>query len=294
MNGRHLHAQAVCWKNGKIVTARDATVSIFDHGFLYGDGVFEGIRFYHGRPFRLQEHLKRLTDSAHAIALDMPYSPPELSEAITRCIHEFNDTSGYIRLIVTRGEGCLGINPDYCASPTTIIIIDHLEMTDAATKRNGARLIIAATRKLAPDGLDPRIKSLNYLNHILARIEANQVGADEAVLLNTHGHVAEGTADNIFTIKDESIRTPPTSDGALGGITRAVVFELACKAGMDIREQSLTAYDLYTADGCFLTGTGAELIPVAEINGRRLPEVPHRLFKRLNQAFHARIEQECR
>ncbi|WP_287963028.1 aminotransferase class IV, partial [Alcanivorax sp.] len=201
--------------------------------------------------------------------------------------------SGYIRLIVTRGKGCLGINPENCKRPTTLIIADHLRMVGEESRRQGCRLIIASTRKLALDGLDPRVKSLNYLNHIMARIEANHAGADEALLLNSQGHIAEGTADNVFVVKDGVLITPPATDGALAGITRAAILELARTSGMKAIERSLAAYDIYTADACFLTGTGAELIPVAEVDGRKMKDCPGPTFDRLNQAFHSLIEQEC-
>jgi len=288
-----MQSKAICWKNGEIMEANEATVSVFDHGFLYGDGVFEGIRFYHGCAFRLKEHLQRLTDSARAIALDMPYTQDELTGAIAESIAAFGEKSGYIRLIVTRGEGCLGINPKNCRRPTTLIIVDHLTMVSSEARNKGVRLIIASTRKLAPDGLDPRIKSLNYLNHIMARIEANHAGTDEALLLNAQGYVAEGTADNVFIIKGDTLLTPPISDGALAGITRAAIIGLAQESGIEIVEQSLAAYDIYTADACFLTGTGAELIPVAEIDGRILPQCPGDMFDHLNKSYHAFIDREC-
>ena len=288
-----MNAIPVCWKNGEMMTAQEATVSVFDHGFLYGDGVFEGIRFYHGRPFRLSEHLHRLADSARAIALDMPYTEAELADAASDCIAAFGNPSGYIRLIVTRGEGRLGINPKNCTKPTTVIIVDHLKMISDADRSRGVRLIIAATRKLAPDGLDPRIKSLNYLNHIMARIEANHTGADEALLLNARGNIAEGTADNVFIVKDDALLTPPVSDGVLAGITRAAIIELANEMNIEVREQSLGSYDVYTADSCFLTGTGAELIPVTEVDARSLPQCPGTIFQKLNNAFYALIEREC-
>ena len=288
-----MQSKAICWKNGKIMAAHEATVSVFDHGLLYGDGVFEGIRFYHGCAFRLQEHLQRLADSAQAIALDLPYTQDELSAAVTESIAAFGEQSGYIRLIVTRGEGCLGINPKNCKRPSCLMIVDHLSMVSSAARNSGARLIIASTRKLAPDGLDPRIKSLNYLNHIMARIEANDAGADEALLLNARGHIAEGTADNVFIVKDDILLTPPVSDGALAGITRAVIIELANTLDITFREQSLGSYDVYTADSCFLTGTGAELIPVTEVDGRSMPQCPGAMLQNINHAFHELIKHEC-
>ena len=285
--------QAICWKNGDIIPAKEATISVFDHGLLYGDGVFEGIRFYHGKPFRLDAHLQRLEDSARAIALEIPYRRSELADAVNEVIAAFAAPAGYIRLIVTRGVGCLGINPEHCARPTVLIIADRLAMISEAIRRRGARVIVAATRKPSADSLDPRIKSLNYLNHIQARIEANHAGADEALLLNAQGHLAEGTADNVFLVKGDELLTPPVSDGALAGITRAAIIELARDAGIVVGIRSLGIYDLHTADACFLTGTGAELIPVASIDGRRLPQCPGAMFAVLNDAFHALIAHEC-
>jgi len=289
-----MSTQAICWKNGAIVPASEASISVFDHGFLYGDGVFEGIRFYHARPFRLLEHLRRLQDSAQAIALDMPYTTDELTEAVYQSIAAFQQDSGYIRLIVTRGVGSLGINPENCDSPTTIILTDQLSMISEGKRCEGIKLIIASTRKLPADGLDPRIKSLNYLNHILARIEANHAGADEALLLNASGHVAEGTADNVFIVRGNKLMTPPCTDGALAGITRAAIINIARKAGVQVFEQSIAPYDVYTADACFLTGTGAELIPVASVDGRTLHECPGNIFELLNEKFHTLINRECR
>jgi len=287
-----MHNKAVCWMNGEIINAENALVSVFDHGFLYGDGVFEGIRFYHGKAFRLQAHLQRLQDSAQAVALNIPLSLEALSHAVEQTITAFASDTGYIRLIVTRGKGCLGINPNNCTSPSVVMIADRLTMMDNERRMQGARLITAATRKLAADGLDPRIKSLNYLNHIMARIEANHAGADEALMLNASGYIAEGTADNVFIEKNGMLITPPTTDGALAGITRATIIELAKQHGIDVHEQSIAPYDVYTAESCFLTGTGAELIPVAIVDGRKLPQCPSSIFKQLSAWFQALILEE--
>lgn len=283
---------AVCWMNGRLLPAAEATVSVFDHGLLYGDGVFEGIRFYHRRAFRLQAHLERLAQSARALALSLPWDQKALTQAVAETLAAAPDDAGYLRLVVTRGVGALGIDPRSCRQPTLFIIADRLDAM-AEARRRGARLIIAATRRLGADGLDPRIKSLNYLNPILARLEANRAGADEAVMLNTAGRVTEGSADNLFIVQGGRLLTPPASDGALAGITRAVVLELAAALGIEAREQSLTPYDLYTADECFLTGTAAELVPVADIDGRPPGHCPGPLFSRIDQAFGALIEREC-
>ncbi len=281
--------RAVCWMNGSLVPVAEATVSVFDHGLLYGDGVFEGIRFYKRRPFRLEEHLERLLDSARAIALTLPLGLDELAEAVRETVAAFAGEDGYLRVVVTRGPGALGIDPKRCSAPNVFVIADELTMIPQATRERGARVIIASTRRLPPDGLDPRIKSLNYLNHILARIEANHAEVDEAILLNAAGRVAEGTADNVFIVRHGRLLTPPVVEGALAGITRAVVLELAEQAGIPVQETPLAPYDLYTADECFLTGTGAELIPVAEIDGRALRACPGPVFAELGRRFQALV-----
>jgi branched-chain amino acid aminotransferase len=278
--------------NGQLLPTDQAVVPVNDHGLLYGDGVFEGIRFYKRRAFRLQRHLQRLQLSARAIALEIPLSTDELTTVIERLIEAFADDDGYIRLMVTRGAGALGLNPKSCAQPNVIAIADQLTMIDIG-QQAGARLMVSSVRRLPADGLDPRIKSLNYLNHILAKIEANHAGADEAVLLNAQGRVAEGTADNVFIVRNGRLLTPPCSEGALEGITRELVLQLARDNGIETREQPLGVYDLYAADECFLTGTGAELIPVASIDSRSMPGCPGPVFRRLQQAFQRIIIEEC-
>ncbi|HHJ15736.1 MAG TPA: branched-chain-amino-acid transaminase [Gammaproteobacteria bacterium] len=284
--------RAQCWINGCRMPGSEAHISVFDHGLLYGDGVFEGIRFYRGRAFRLQAHLQRLMDSAAAIRLTVPYTQDELTQAVADLIEAFAEPDGYLRLIVTRGAGPLGLDPDSCTQPTVIMIADRLSMIDAKQRQQGANVIIASTRRLPADGLDGRIKSLNYLNNILARIEANQAGADEAILLNQNGYVAEGSADNIFVMRDGHLLTPRPVDGALQGITRGVVMELAAEREIPVTACALTAYDLYTADECFLTGTGAELIPVRDVDGRPLKHCPGPVFSRLSRAFSELIAME--
>ncbi|HXH64502.1 MAG TPA: branched-chain-amino-acid transaminase [Mariprofundaceae bacterium] len=288
-----MNQHAICWMNGRTMPADEATVSVFDHGLLYGDGVFEGIRFYHGVPFRLAAHLQRLEDSARAIALMLPMPLPAIAAAVRQTVETFHEPEGYLRLAVTRGVGPLGINPENCHSPTLFIIADRLQMISPERRQQGARLIIASTRRLAPDGLDPRIKSLNYLNHILARMEANHAGADEALLLNAQGLVAEGTADNVFIARDGILMTPPVTDGALAGITRAAVIEIAAANGIKVQEKSIAPYDLYTADECFLTGTGAELIPVGSVDGRMMRQCRGPVFDRISQGFHELVKREC-
>ncbi|NOZ53698.1 MAG: branched-chain-amino-acid transaminase [Gammaproteobacteria bacterium] len=282
------------WLNGKIVAAEYAKLSVFDHGLLYGDGVFEGIRFYNANAFRLAEHLTRLYDSAAAICLNIPYSIDNLVQAIQATISDYSEQQGYLRLVVTRGEGPLGLDPMLCGQANVFIIADSLAVVEKTVLQNGARLIIASTRRLPSDGLDPRIKSLNYLNHILARIEATNAKADEAILLNRHGNVAEGTADNLFIVKNNTVATPAVSDGALAGVTRALIMQLADTMGLVCTEKTLAPYDLYTADECFLTGTAAELIPVRMIDQRLVASCPGRIYQQLHAAFIQQVQQETK
>lgn len=284
--------QAVCWLNGEIIPAAEAKVSVFDHGFLYGDGVFEGLRFYNRRVFRLPLHLQRLKRSAAALQLEIPLSDQEIIQALQDTIAASPLEAGYLRLIVTRGVGVLGINPASCKQPGLIIIADKLQMVTDDERAQGVRAVIASTRRLTPDRLDSRIKSLNYLNAIMARMEANYAGVEEAILLNDRGNVAEGTADNLFVVQEGELLTPPVTEGALGGITRATVLELAQQLSIPARETILTPYDLYTADECFLTGTGAKLIPVREIDGRKISHCPGEMYQRLSLAFTQLIELE--
>ncbi len=285
---------AMCWINGRILPAAEACVPVHDHGLLYGDGVFEGIRFYHRHAFRLDAHLQRLADSARALALTLPLSQAELAAAVAAVIAAYASENGYLRLVVTRGPGSLGIDPRRCPVPTVFIIADRLEMVSPAVRTQGVRLITAATRSLPADGLDPRIKSLNYLNRILARIEANQAGADEAILLNAAGRISEGTADNLFIVRDGVLLTPPCSEGALAGITRGVIMTLTEEAGVVVREQALAPYDLYNAEEAFLTGTGAELIPVREADGRVLTSCPGPVYQDLQRRFEALVNAETK
>jgi branched-chain amino acid aminotransferase len=246
----------------------EARISVFDHGLLYGDGVFEGIRIYGGKVFRLTEHIARLYESASAILLEMPMTQGEMETVVTDAVRVNEKKNGYIRLIVTRGEGLLGIDPETCKKPTVIIIVSDIQLYPEEYYQKGIGIITASTRRVPPECLDPRIKSLNYLNNILAKLEARQAGCFEAVMLNTGGFVAECTADNIFIVKDGTLLTPAAHQGALKGITRDVVIEAAMSLGIAVIEGTLAPYDLYNADECFLTGTGAELIPVVKIDGR--------------------------
>ena len=262
--------EARIYIDGKFYAEADAKVSVFDHGLLYGDGVFEGIRFYNGRVFRLEEHLERLWDSARSICLDVPISMPEMTEALLETIRQNDLRDGYIRLILTRGVGNLGLNPAQCKRPSVIIIAATIALYSAEVYEKGLTVVTCATRRTNPGALNPAVKSLNYLNNVMARIEANLAGADEALMLNDQGNVAECTADNIFIIKHGQIFTPPISAGALRGITRAVVFEIAAELGIKITETDITRHDVFVADECFLTGTAAEVIPVIKADGRMI------------------------
>ena len=281
------------WINGQLLPEREAVIPVTDHGLLYGDGVFEGIRFYHRHPFRLADHLQRLADSCKAIRLMLPYTQAQLTKAVDEVIAAFPEENGYLRLMVTRGPGPMGLDPAGCTQPRVILIATRLEMVHPTLRKDGIRLIIASTRRLPADGLDPRIKSLNYLNHILARMEAAQAGVEEAVLLNSQGRVAEGSAENIFIVQDGHLATPRPVDGALAGITRGVILELAAELGIPARETPLTPYDLYTAEEFFLSGTGAELIPVREVDGRPLHHCPGPVFSALASAFQKYLVHEA-
>ena len=278
--------------NGVICDASEAKIPVNDHGFLYGDGVFEGLRFYNGRILKLRTHLKRLADSAKALGISLPMSAGKLEQALLEIVEASIHTDGYLRLIVTRGVGPLGIDPNHCETGCVVIIADQLKMVSQEARDKGAQLIIASTRRLAGDQLDSRIKSLNYLNQIMAKMEANVAGADEAVVLNQSGFVAEGTADNIFIVTGDTLETPPVTDGALDGITRGLVLEIAKALSIPVRERSLTTYDLYIADECFLTGTGAELIPVREIASRQIRNTPGPIYSRIQEQFRSELQND--
>ena len=254
--------------DGKFLSEADAKVSVFDHALLYGDGIFEGIRFYNGRVFRLEQHLERLWDSARSICLEIPMSVEEMTEALLETIRQNGLRDGYIRLVVTRGVGNLGLNPAQCKRPSVIIIVTQIALYPEAVYRSGLTVVTCATRRTNSASLNPAVKSLNYLNNVMARIEANLASADEALMLNEQGNVAECTADNVFIIKHGQIFTPPITAGALRGITRSVVFEIAGEMDIPIHERDITRHDVFIADECFLTGTAAEIIPVIKADSR--------------------------
>ncbi|HET9800516.1 MAG TPA: branched-chain-amino-acid transaminase [Chthoniobacterales bacterium] len=256
--------------DGEFYAEGEAKVSVFDHGLLYGDGVFEGIRFYNGRVFRLEEHLDRLWDSARSICLEVPMSSRAMAEAVLETIRQNDLREGYIRLIVTRGVGNLGLNPEQCKTPSVIIIAAQIALYSEEMYKRGLTVVTVATRRTNPSALNPAVKSLNYLNNVMARIEANQAKADEALMLNDEGNVAECTADNVFIVKHGHIFTPPITAGALRGITRSVVFEIAAETGIKVVETDITRHDVFIADEAFLTGTAAEIIPLVKADGRAI------------------------
>jgi len=260
----------IIYLDGKFCSERDAKVSVFDHGLLYGDGIFEGIRAYNGRVFKLKEHIDRLFYSAKAILLDVPLSHGEIMKAVVETCRRNKIRDGYIRLVVTRGVGTLGLNPNRCKNPSVIVIAGKIQLYPPELYKKGMEIVTVPTTRNLHSALNPAIKSLNYLNNILAKIEANQAGCEEAIMLNTEGFVAECTGDNVFIIKEGQLSTPPLSAGALYGITRRVVLEMAKEMGMPCHEPNLTRYDLFNADECFLTGTGAEIVPVVKIDGRMI------------------------
>jgi branched-chain amino acid aminotransferase len=274
--------------DGKYLNERDAKVSVFDHGLLYGDGIFEGIRIYNGRIFKLKEHIDRLFYSAKAILLEIPMSHMELMKATVETCRQNKLRAGYIRLVVTRGVGNLGLNPRSCKKPSVIIIADKIQVYPAELYARGMDIVTVPTVRNLHSALNPAIKSLNYLNNILAKIEANNAGVEEAVMLNAEGFVAECTADNLFILKNGEVFTPPNSAGALYGITRQTVIDLAHAAGLKVSEPNLTRYDLFNADECFLTGTGAEIMPVVKIDGRIIGTgKPGKFTRELVEKYHA-------
>ncbi|MFN7170247.1 MAG: branched-chain-amino-acid transaminase [Candidatus Omnitrophota bacterium] len=272
--------------NGKLVNKEEAKISIFDHGLLYGDGVFEGIRSYNGLVFKLKEHIDRLYESAHTLMLTIPLRKEEMIQAVIETIKANRLHNAYIRVVVTRGEGDLGLDPRKCKKPNIFIIADKIVLYPERYYREGLTIITVPTQRNIPEALNPQIKSLNYLNNILAKIEAINCGVEEAIMLNSFGYVAECTGDNIFMIKNNVLITPPPYVGILKGITRTTVIELAEKEGIEVKETIITRHDLYNADECFLTGTAAEIIPVVKIDSRVIGEgKPGKITLRLMREF---------
>lgn len=273
--------------DGNLYDKEDAKISVYDHGLLYGDGVFEGIRSYAGKVFRLQEHLDRLWNSAKAIWLEIPISKAQMAKAIGDTLAANGIQDGYIRVVVTRGVGTLGLDPNRCSHPQVIIITDLISLYPEDYYRNGLEIITVSTARNHPAALNPRIKSLNYLNNILAKIEGLQAGCIEALMLNHKGEVAECTGDNIFVVRTGKISTPPNDAGILEGITRDAVIGLARQSGIEVAEVPLTKHDVYIADECFLTGTAAEVIPVVKVDSRKIGEgKPGPITRDLMERFH--------
>jgi branched-chain amino acid aminotransferase len=271
---------------GQFVKKEEAVVSVYDHGFLYGDGVFEGIRVYSGNVFRLDEHLNRLYESAQSIMLNIPYTKEEMVQIIVETVRKNELDSAYIRVVVSRGIGSLGLDPSSCSQPRVIVIAEKLALFPKELYQQGLRIGSVATRRNRPDVLSPQVKSLNYLNNILVKLEANQAGLDEALMLNDQGYVTEGSADNIFIVKNGTIFTPPVYLGALEGITRNAIIDLAKKNGYEIKESPFTRHDVYVADEVFLTGTAVEVIAVIEVDSRKIQDgKPGKVTNHLLSAF---------
>ncbi len=263
-------AEQWIYLNGEFVTKENAKVSVFDHGFLYGDGIFEGIRIYEGNIFRCKEHLERLYDSAKSIMLDIPLTYEEMQQAMVETIRKNGMRNGYIRLVVSRGPGNLGLDPTRCEKAWVIIIVEQLSIYPEEAYRSGLRSISVSQRRNIPDALSPKVKSLNYLNNILVKIQSNLAGVGEAIMLNAQGYVAEGSSDNIFIVKRGVVYTPPTYVGALEGVTRGAIIDLCGRLGYTLKEEPFTLHDVYCADEVFFTGTAAEVIAVREVDGRMI------------------------
>lgn len=272
--------------NGELYDKENAKISVCDHALLYGDGVFEGIRFYNGRIFKMEEHLKRLIGSAKYIMLDMPCSADEITEMTVKTIRATELKDGYIRIVVTRGTGTLGLNPFNCGNPQIIIIVDSITLYPQELYDNGMAIVTVPTQRNMSEAVSPRVKSLNYLNNILAKIEALNSGVEEALMLNKYGFVAECTGDNVFIVHDGCVMTPPAYMGALEGITRNTVMELADECGHSVKQRVMSRHDIFAADECFLTGTAAEVIPVTKVDGRVIGDgTPGTITKELTAAY---------
>jgi branched-chain amino acid aminotransferase len=278
--------------NGKLYDKADAKVSVYDHGLLYGDGVFEGIRVYAGKVFRLKEHVERLYDSARAVYLEIPLTPRQMTEAVESTVRANAKQEGYIRLVVTRGAGSLGLDTRKTSDPQVIIIVDDIVMYPQELYDKGMEIVTASTIRNHPNALNPRVKSLNYLNNIMAKVEGVRAGCHEALMLNIKGEVAECTGDNIFLVKHGILKTPAPDAGILEGVTRGAVMELARAAGIPVQEPALTRHDVYTADECFLTGTAAEVIPIVKVDGRPIGTgKPGPITRQLRERFQQLVRQ---
>ena len=281
------------WMNGEIIRSEDAKIGVYDHGLLYGDGVFEGIRAYGGQVFKMDRHLDRLYASAQAIRLTIPFTAEQLSQAIYQTMEANSQSDAYVRLVVTRGPGDLGLDPAKSTGPAVFIITDKIALCPEEMYKKGMEIITAKTVRTPAQSLNPQVKSLNYLNNILAKIEACDAGVDEALMLSYDGFVAECTAENIFIVQEQKLLTPPVSAGILEGITRDFVLELAGENGIEAEEKNLLPDDLYGADECFLTGSAAEILPVTKIDGRTVGTgQPGPITKRLIDSFHRHVNKQ--
>ncbi len=279
--------------NGQYFPKEEAKISVFDHGFLYGDGVFEGIRAYGGKVFRLNEHIDRLYNGARGIMIDIPLKKEEMAEVVLETLRRNELKDAYIRLVISRGTGDLGLDPRKCKTPTIICITDKIVLYPEELYNKGMEIITAATRRNRPEGVNPQMKSLNYLNNIMAKLEANLAGAPEAMLLNNEDYVAECTGDNIFIVKDGVLITPPPYVGILVGITRNAIMELAEKIGIKVEERVFTRYEVFTADECFLSGTAAEAVPVVKVDGRQIADgKPGPITNKILKEFKELIKTE--
>ncbi len=279
--------------NGEFVTKENAKVSVYDHGFLYGDGIFEGIRVYNGNVFRLREHIERLYESALSIMLEIPLTIEEMMDAVVQTVRRNGLRDAYIRLVVSRGDGNLGLDPRSCKKPNVVIIVEQLQLFPKELYETGMRIVTVPTRRNVPDALNPKIKSLNYLNNILVRIEATLAGVSEALMLNSDGYVAEGSGDNVFIIKKGVLYTPPCYLGALQGITRQAIIDIAGRLGYTVKEEPFTRHDVYVADEVFLTGTAAEVVSVVEVDGRKIGNgKPGPITSHLLSEFRRYVEED--
>ena len=285
--------EQVIYMNGEFVKKEDAKVSVYDHGFLYGDGVFEGIRSYNGNVFRLEEHLERLYDSAKSVMLEIPHTFEEMTELVVETLRQNKLKDAYIRLVVSRGVGNLGLDPFSCASPNVIVIAEPLSLFPKALYDSGIEIVSVASRRSRSDVLSPKVKSLNYMNNILVKIEASLAGVSEALMLNDQGYVAEGSADNIFIVRKNKLLTPPGYVGALEGITRNAIMEVAKQKGYQMEEGVFTRHDVYVADEVFLTGTAAEVIAVIKVDGRVIGDgKPGPVTNDLLESFRELVQQD--
>ncbi|MBW2290422.1 MAG: branched-chain-amino-acid transaminase [Deltaproteobacteria bacterium] len=280
------------WIDGEIVDGSEARIPVTDHGLLYGDGIFEGIRVYRNRVFRLDAHMKRFEAGARGIALDLPGGIDTVRAIVLETVRAFGADEAYVRLIATRGEGSLGVDPTTCPQPRLICLVDHVRIYPPDKLSSGLDLVTSSLRRPSPDVLDPRIKSLNYLNNVLAKLEARQRGADEALMLNAQGMVAETSVANVFVVRDGVLLTPPATDGALEGVTRATVMELAATLGIPVREQTLGRYDFFAAEEAFLTGSGAGIVPIRSLDARAIGAGrPGPVFEKVRVAFSEAVAE---